>query len=85
LDFSGVNSIFRVASVAASIEYYVSRLGFKVQWQTPYFACVARRKCHLFLGEDDQGHPGVWVWIGAGNAAGYEEYRRAARSYSNEL
>ncbi len=38
----GVTPIFRVADLAASLEYYVAALGFLVQWQQPArFACVA--------------------------------------------
>lgn len=74
--FEGVNPILRVANLGKSIEYYVARLGFKLLWQGPYVACVARGKCHLFLSEGDQGHPGGWVWVGVGDAAAvYEEFR----------
>ena len=66
--FGGVNPIFRVQSVAASIHYYVTALGFKVNWQTPFFASVSRDRCNIFLSEGDQGHPGAWVWIGVGDA-----------------
>ena len=77
--FGGVNPIFRVASLVASMDYYVSRLGFKVVWQTPYFACVSRGKTSIFLSEGDQGHPGGWVWIGVDDAAAvYEEYRASS-------
>ena len=61
----GAAPIFRVASVRASIEYYVNALGFKVNWETPAgFASVSRDKCIIFLCENDQGHPGAWAWIG---------------------
>jgi hypothetical protein len=33
--FGGVNPIFRVQSLKASIEHYVKVLGFKVNWETP--------------------------------------------------
>jgi len=36
--FGGVNPIFRVGSVADSIDYYTGALGFKLNWQTPFFA-----------------------------------------------
>ena len=75
-EFGGVNPIFRVERLEASIEYYVSRLGFKLLWKGPYVGCVARGNCHLFLSEGDQGHKGAWVWVGVGDAAAvYEEYR----------
>ena len=63
--FEGVCPILRVNSVAASIDYYVHALGFKVDWQnTGLFASVSRGSCHIFLSEGDQGHPGAWVWVG---------------------
>ena len=66
--FEGVNPILPVSSLRASLDYYVQKLRFGIVWQTPYFACVARGKCHLFLCEGDQGRPGAWVWIGTENA-----------------
>jgi catechol 2,3-dioxygenase-like lactoylglutathione lyase family enzyme len=76
--FEGMNPILRVENLAASIEYYIAKLGFKVDWQTPIFAAVSRGKCHIFLSEGDQGHPGAWVWIGVEDAeALHNEYRAA--------
>ena len=75
-EFEGRTPILPVRSLAASLEYYVRVLGFKVDWQTPYFASVTRGRCGLFLCEGDQGHPGTWVWIGVGDAGALcEEYR----------
>jgi catechol 2,3-dioxygenase-like lactoylglutathione lyase family enzyme len=73
--FEGTTPILRVASVSASIEYYVNALGFTVAWQTDNFACVRRdRRCSLFLSEGDQGNFGTWVWIGVTDAdALYQE------------
>lgn len=76
--FEGVNPIFRVGNLAASLEYYVQKLGFKLMWQTPVFACVARGRCHLFLSVGDQGHFGGWVWVGVEDAVAlYDEYRES--------
>jgi hypothetical protein len=61
--FGGAVPIFRVASVPASIEYYVSALGFKLDWGESGFVSVSRGRCHIFLCENDQGHPGTWTWI----------------------
>ena len=66
--FEGVNPILRVENVAASIDYYVQKLGFKVDWQTPIFASVSRGRCGIFLSQGDQGHFGSWVWIGVQDA-----------------
>lgn len=74
--FEGVTPILRVKKVEASIEHYVRVLGFKLDWQGPYFASVSRGKCSVFLSEGDQGHPGGWVWVGVGDADGLlQEYR----------
>ncbi len=76
--FEGVTPIVRVRSLAASIDYYVKVLGFKVDWggSEGFFASVSRDRCHIFLSQGDQGNPGAWVWIGVGNAAAlFKEYR----------
>jgi catechol 2,3-dioxygenase-like lactoylglutathione lyase family enzyme len=76
--FEGVNPILPVRDLAASLDYYVKTLGFSIDWQGPYFASVSRGKCHLFLSQDDQGHPGAWVWIGVEDAdALLAEYRQS--------
>ncbi len=75
--FEGGCPILRVKDLAASIDYYVRVLGFKTDWQTPYFASVGRGKFHVFLSYGDQGHAGSWVWIGVDDAAALlEEYQR---------
>lgn len=75
--FEGTTPILRVQNVAASIVYYVQQLGFKLNWQTPYFASVSRGRCTIFLSQGDQGYSGAWVWIGVSDAdALLEEYRR---------
>jgi catechol 2,3-dioxygenase-like lactoylglutathione lyase family enzyme len=74
--FEGVTPILRVRSVAASLEYYVQKLGFKIDWQAPFFASVSRGRCHIFLSEGDRGNLGGWAWIGVEDAdALFEEYR----------
>lgn len=84
VQFEGVNPILRVESLAASIQYYVRVLGFVLQWEAPDFACVARGKCHLFLAERDQGHPGSWVWIGVTDASAlHEEYLASGAKIRN--
>ena len=76
MEFEGVTPILRVADLAASIEYYVGVLGFKVKWRDRWFASVVRGRCELFLAEGDQGHPGSWVWIGVPDAGAlFEELR----------
>lgn len=76
VNFEGMNPILRVRDLGASIDYYVHVLGFKMDWQGPYFASVSRARCHLFLSQGDQGHFGSWVWIGVEDAdALLREYR----------
>src|SRR5882762_7118228 len=64
--FGRVTPVLRVNDLAASLEYYVGVLGFRVDWKDDddgSFASVSRNDCHLFLAVGDQGHPGSWVWI----------------------
>jgi catechol 2,3-dioxygenase-like lactoylglutathione lyase family enzyme len=72
----GVTPILRVRSLAASMNYYVRVLGFKVDWHQPgIIASVSRDCCAIMLCEGDQGNPGTWVWIGAGDIEPlFEEY-----------
>jgi len=80
--FENVSPILRVASLEASVDYYVRVLGFTVDWQEPaVIASVSRGRCTLFLCEGDQGHAGGWVWVGVGDArALHAEYlARGAR------
>jgi catechol 2,3-dioxygenase-like lactoylglutathione lyase family enzyme len=63
--FHPASPVLRVRNLAASLEYYVTRLGFRVDWEAAAgSASVSRDRCHLMLSEGDQGHPGAWVWIG---------------------
>jgi catechol 2,3-dioxygenase-like lactoylglutathione lyase family enzyme len=73
--FEGVTPIFRVRNLAASLDYYVRVLGFKVDWEYHGIASVSRDRCGIFLCEGDQGNPGTWVWIGVEDAeALFHEY-----------
>jgi hypothetical protein len=52
--FECANPILRVASLAASVRYYVEVLGFtNAEWGGE--------------SEGDQGQPGTWVWVGVGD------------------
>lgn len=76
--FEGGSPIFRVGKLAASLDYYVRRLGFKFDWGSPRFASVSRGRFSLFLCEGDQGNPGSWAWVGVEDAdALFDEYRRS--------
>ena len=78
IDFEGTTPILRVEDLAASIDYYVKILGFRLDWEGPgIFASVTRGKTSIFLCEKDQGHSGGWVWVGVSDAAAlHEDYRR---------
>ena len=83
--FEGVNPIFRVHGVEASVAYYTSALGCKVDWQTPGFASVSRGPCAIFLLQGDPGHAGGWAWVGVGHADVLaEEYRRTGAKIRHE-
>jgi hypothetical protein len=75
----------RFCGWAASIEYYVRVLGFKVDWQyEDIIASVGRDSCHIFLSAGDQGHSGSWVWIGVGDAGAlFEEYKGTGAKIRN--
>ena len=76
--FGGVTPVLRVRDAAASRDYYVQALGFKVNFETEDFVSVSRGRCCLFLCEGDQGHAGGWVWIGVEAIEPlFEEYRAA--------
>jgi predicted enzyme related to lactoylglutathione lyase len=76
--FGGAAPIFRVASLIASLEYYVTVLGFMIDWEDPgNIASVSRDRCCIFLCEGDQGHSGAWAWIGVGDVDAVFEQLRA--------
>jgi len=63
--FGSPTPVFRVKDVDASIAYYVNSLGFTLRWRAGQgFACVGRDECSLFLTDDNQSQPRMWVWIG---------------------
>lgn len=67
--FGHAAPIFRVASLDASITYYVNVLGFTVDWRGEGgLASVSRDECCLFLCEGDQGRSGSWAWVGVPDA-----------------
>jgi catechol 2,3-dioxygenase-like lactoylglutathione lyase family enzyme len=65
--------IFRVADVAASVSYYVEKLGFRHNWGDSGLASVSRDRCTIFLCEWDQGRTGTWAWIGVEDAGTLHE------------
>ena len=76
--------ILNVASVPASVCYYIDVLGFELDWaegEPPTMASVSRDGHAIMLCEGDQGQVGTWVWIGVHEIEPlWEQYRaRGAR------
>jgi len=61
----GAIPILRVTNLEASIDYYVARLGFDVEWRSGEVASVRRDRTAIMLCEGDQGQFGTWLWISA--------------------
>jgi uncharacterized glyoxalase superfamily protein PhnB len=79
--FECVVPILNVKNCAASIEYYVGKLGFTKKWDwgtPPTFGCVTRGKVEIFLCEGAQGRAGMWMSIFMVDVdALHEEYKRS--------
>jgi catechol 2,3-dioxygenase-like lactoylglutathione lyase family enzyme len=79
-EFGGVVPILNVRDMAASMDYYVNKLGFEKLWdwgEPPNFGCVRRGKVQIFLCENCQGQPGTWMSIFLDDVdALYEEYKQ---------
>lgn len=66
--FGAPHPVFRVKDVDASLAYYIDALGFKLQFRAnPGFACVGRDACFIFLTDDNQSQPRMWIWIAVEN------------------
>jgi catechol 2,3-dioxygenase-like lactoylglutathione lyase family enzyme len=78
--FQSATPIFNARNVPASIDYYVNKLGFHVEWDwgsPPTFASVERDAVRIFLCEGGQGAPGTWLSIYVQDVdALYQEYKR---------
>lgn len=65
-DFHAPVPILNVKNVRASIEYYVGKLGFKLDWGSGdprSFASVSRGDTRIFLCQEAQGQAGTWMWV----------------------
>lgn len=56
--------ILNVGNLKASVEYYVGRLGFSIEFETEHMVGVSRDGHQIMLCLTGQGHSGTWVWIG---------------------
>lgn len=80
-EFSGAVPILNVKNFAASIDYYVNKLGFEKEWDwgnPADFGCVGRGEAQIFLCEGGQGQPGMWMSIFLKDVdALHEEYKKS--------
>jgi uncharacterized glyoxalase superfamily protein PhnB len=78
-DFVGAKPILNVANVAASLAYYVERLGFELvfAWcdetgfdspRVPTFGEVRRGHAAIMLAQAAQGGPGMWIYLDVATA-----------------
>ena len=65
--FGSAAPILRVSSLAASVEYFVTILGFQIDWEAPAITSVSRDRCCLFLVQDEEELASAWAWIGVGD------------------
>jgi len=82
--FQCLTPILAVKNFAASVDYYVNKLGFDKKWDWPCesehkdFGCVARDEIEIFLCERGQGQPGTWMSIFVDDVdALYEQYQKS--------
>jgi uncharacterized glyoxalase superfamily protein PhnB len=86
-DFLDVKPILRVENMALSLDYYRDRLGFEVCWTwspeehfggsaPPTIAEVMRGACCFLLAQQEQGGPGMWVFVDVAARAGLEALQR---------
>src|SRR5262245_29267675 len=79
-EFECAVPILYVEDFAASMDYWVEKLGFSKKWDwgtPPSFGCVARGKVEIFFCEGGQGQPGTWMSIFVEDVDRlHEEYRR---------
>jgi catechol 2,3-dioxygenase-like lactoylglutathione lyase family enzyme len=80
-EFECVIPILNVKNFAASLDYYVSKLGFRKKWawgEPPTFGCVERNKVSIFFCEGAQGQAGMWMSIFLDNVDElHEEYKKS--------
>ncbi len=75
--YNECHPILNVRDVAASLKYYCDKLGYEVgfswpvqcEWSwmprlEPTFAQVNRGKSTVMLAKDNQGSPGMWIYLG---------------------
>jgi catechol 2,3-dioxygenase-like lactoylglutathione lyase family enzyme len=76
--FEGAQPILRVENMQASLDFYVSKLGFKnVHWGSDEFTSISRDRASLYLCRGGQGRGAAWVWVGVEDAEKLHEELKA--------
>ena len=74
-----ITPILRVNNLAASIDYYVNKLGFKKDWDwgdPPDFGSVSCNGWSIMMCQGGQGKAGTYLWIGVEDVDKcYEEFK----------
>lgn len=77
--------ILRVEDLQKSVDYYVHKLGFHVNWQDDFSAGIARERGGIILILQGQGCSGTYVWVGVQDVfAILEEFRASGASIRHE-
>ena len=82
-EFTAAKPILNVANAAASMAYYVEKLGFELvfAWcdeaasanpMAPTFGEVQRGQAAIMLAQGEQGGPGMWIYLDMQSAAELE-------------
>ncbi|MGH7579311.1 MAG: glyoxalase superfamily protein [Gemmatimonadales bacterium] len=83
-----ITPILRVTNLSASLRYYVTVLGFVVDWggePGSEMASVSRDGHAIMLCHGGQGQPGTWVWIGVEDITPlYRQYRALGATIRQE-
>lgn len=78
-DFECAIPILNVGNFAASMDYYLNKLGFSKKWDwgtPPTFGAVQRGHVEIFFCEGGQGKPGMWMSVFVENVdALHQEYK----------
>lgn len=79
--FECVVPILNVKDFAASVDYYMQKLGFAKKWDwgtPPTFGCVSRGNVDIFFCEGGQNQRGMWMSIFVHDVdALHEEYKKS--------
>lgn len=76
INFHQASPILRVNNLSKSIDYYLTKLGFTLDWKHENnFASLSRGRANIMLCEGDQGQGKAWIYIGIGDTERlYQEY-----------